>query len=395
MPKKHGHHAAKHLKFQLITGVFFVLAGIGVTLLLERGNLLAWPQRALLDAMPDTLTSTPSHDVIIVTINDEDYARLFQRKSPLDPASVAAIIGDIQKFAPRVIGVDLDTEDWKPADAKDIPTAPARLVWARLFTADPAYPLRITDLGKVHGGDGSGICYGLTAMQADSDLRVRQYPSEYLQARGKEFLAYPSFPVVVLKMDTDGACPKEYTPTEVELRTEDNWNEHRLLIRYRGDGHEIRKIPAGAVIDTQELPADSPAFQQMKTLLGGRIVLLGGTYQAGRDSYPTPVGMVAGVEILAQAILTAKEGPVKEAGSGLIWFDLALGLSLVLLGLKFPRTAFCLNVGFFVLLIPISGWLFRSFAFFLDAVPVQIGVLLHSTMHPALEKQLERLEERW
>ncbi|HWD00572.1 MAG TPA: CHASE2 domain-containing protein [Candidatus Sulfopaludibacter sp.] len=391
MPNKHGHNP-KHLKWQLITGVAFVLAGLACTSLLEKGNLLAWPQRALLDAMPDTLTSTPTHELVIVTITDNDYAEQFHRQSPLDPAKVAAILGDIQYFAPRVIGVDLDTEDWKPEDAARVPSGPGRMVWARLFTADPSGPLRIATLDKVQGSDGQQVCYGLTAMQADSDLRVRQYPSSYTQTQGSQTVAYPSFPMVVLKMDTDGVCPKGAPPQAESERTESNWDEGRLLIRYRGDRHEIRKIPAGAVIDTRKLAReapDNPAVQQMKTLIDGRIVLLGGTYQAGRDSYPTPVGMVAGVEILGQAILTAAEGPIKEAGSGLIWFDLALGLGLVLLGLKWPRTATAINLSMLILLVPISAWLFRSFAFFLDAIPVQISVLLHSTMHPALEKHLE------
>jgi hypothetical protein len=392
MPKKHKRDP-RHMRREFLTGVVFVLVGLGVTLLLERAHLLAWPQRALLDAMPDTLTSTAARDVVIVTINDADYADLFHRQSPLDPKQVAAILGDIQFFSPRVIGIDLDTEDWKPADSERVPKAPGRLVWARLFTADPSAPLRIAELGKVQGSDGAGFCSGLTAMQADSDLRIRQYPAEYQQIRGGQTVVYPSFPLVVLRMDTEGSCPAGVEGS-AEARTEGNWDENRLLIRYRGSGHDIRKIPAGAVIDTRELARqapDNPAVQQMKTLLGGRMVLLGGTYRAGRDSYPTPVGMVSGVEILGQAILTASEGPIKEPGSGLVWFDLLLGLALVVLGLWYPRTAMALNIAFLLLLLPISGWLFRSFAFFLDAIPVQIGVLLHSTLHPVLEKHVERL----
>jgi CHASE2 domain-containing sensor protein len=394
----HAHqHGPHNLKWHLITGVLFVLAGAGATRFLESSNLLAWPQRALLDSMPSTLTSTPATSLVIVTINDDDYAERFQRRSPLDPRQVARIIGALQYFAPKVIGVDLDTEDWNPADAARVPAAPAHLVWARLFDADPSGPLRIASLDKVLGSDGSAVCFGLTAMQADSDLRVRQYPGEYRSVRGGETLAYPSFPLVVQQVVREGTCPKQATPQPEEARTEANWNENRLLIRYRGDGHEIRKIPAGALLDTRDIAVQSPenpAVDRMRSLLAGNVVLLGGTYKAGRDSYPTPVGMVAGVEILGQAILTAREGPIREAGRGLIWFDVCLGLALLALSLNHPKLATAVNVALLFLLIPVSGWLFRSFAFFLDTIPVQISMMVHSNFHPMLERYMERLEER-
>ncbi len=65
-----------------------------------------------------------------------------------------------------------------------------------------------------------------------------------------------------------------------------------------------------------------------------------------------------------------------------------------MLSVRYPKLAVGINVSLLLLLIPISGWLFRSFAFFLDAIPVQLGVLLHSTLHPVLEGQIEKREER-
>jgi len=393
----HHHQHGHNVKWRLLTGMLFVIAGVACTRFLENGNLLAWPQRALLDAMPATLSSTPTDALVIITINDDDYAERFHRRSPLDPRQVSEIIGAIQSFSPKVIGVDLDTEDWNPQDAARVPEKPGRLLWARLFDADPAGPLRIAQLSKVLGSDGANVCYGLTAMQADPDLRVRQYPGEYRMMRDGQTAVYPSFPIVMHHLMTDGSCPKEGQPQSEAAPTEANWDENRLLIRYRGAGHEIRKIPVGALMDTQEIARQSPgnpAVQQMKSLISGHVVLLGGTYKAGRDSYATPVGMVAGVEILGQSVLTALEGPIREAGSGLIWFDVCLGMALVLLSLRHPKLSAGINIALLLLLIPISGWLFRSFAFFLDAIPVQLGVLLHSTLHPMLEAQIEKREQK-
>ncbi len=384
-------------KWHLITGILFVLAGTFCTEWLEGTNLLAWPQRALLDSLPSTLTSTPTDDLVIIAIDNDDYAQMFRRTSPLNPARVNQIVEAIQTFDPKVIGIDLDTEDWNPRDAAAVRSTPGRLVWARLFDADATGPLRISKLDKVLGSNGDQVCFGLTAMQADSDLRVRQYPIEYHWTHDGETSAYPSFPVVVHHLVSDGTCPKAGDPQVEEGRTEANWDENRLLIRYRGQRHEIRKISAGALMDTRVLASQAPtnpAVERMRTLLSGHTVLLGGTYSAGRDSYPTPVGMLPGVEILGQAILTATEGPIREAGSGLTWFDISLGMALLLLSLNHPKLSAGINVALLLLLIPISGWLFRSFAFFLDTIPVQIGMLLHSNFHPMLERQMEKLEAR-
>jgi CHASE2 domain-containing sensor protein len=377
-------------KRHLATGLLFVAAGLGCTRLLEYYHLLDWPSRALVDALHDTVPSTASNRVVIVAINDEDYEKPFQRRSPLAPAEVAAIIAQIRFFSPQIVGVDLDTEDWTAKDAARIKPGRGQLVWARLFTASDVGPLRIAKLSPVLGSDGGDICYGLTAMQADSDLRVRQYPGEYWMQREGKVVAYPSFPIVVQHMMTDGSCPKEGAPRE-EPRTEENWNEHRLLIRYRGTGHEIRTISAGVLKETYDTAVknfESPVVRPVATLIAGSVVLLGGTYKEGRDFYATPVGTRSGVEILAHAILTQQQGGIKEAGSNLIWYDAALGVGLVLLGLRYPRLATVINVSLLVLMIPISGWIFQGFSFFLDAVPVQIGVLLHSFLHREAEARL-------
>ena len=282
-------------------------------------------------------------------------------------------------------GVDLDTEDW-PAKAPAPAALPGRLVWARTFATDSNDPRGISGPNKVLGGEGSGVCYGLTAMQPDSDYVTREYSREFRFGGA----IYWSFPVIIHRLQSDPNC----APAKKEPSGDGDRDEERLLIRYRGEGHEIDQISASAVLDRAALVESTPgppAVERLRTILSGRTVLLGGTYSAGRDRYPTPVGMLSGVEILAHAILTAHAGAISElSGRSLIPLDLGLGIGVVMLGPFYPRTALLLNVAILVLLIPLSALLFRSFALFVDTMPVQVSVLLHHLLNPIVESKLHK-----
>src|SRR5262249_11283119 len=155
--------------------------------------------------LPRTLSSTPSVNVAIVTIDDEDYEKRYQATSPLKQATVIELINAIQFFGPRIVGVDLDTGHWSPPP--NLKNTPGRLVWARLFEPAENGPLRIAKLGPVPGGGREEPCWGLTAMQADSDYVIRQYPESVAYegpptegpqvTTAEAHLAYVSFPRVV------------------------------------------------------------------------------------------------------------------------------------------------------------------------------------------------------
>jgi hypothetical protein len=175
------------------------------------------------------------------------------------------------------------------------------------------------------------------------------------------------------------------------------WVGRRLAVVKRH--YRAFQISAGAVLDTSALAKDdtnNPAVDRMRKALEGRIVLLGGSWKAARDEYPTPVGPLSGVEILGHAVLTALDpkGIAEVRGSTLTWYDLALGLGMVALSLRHPRLATLSNIAIFVLLLFVSGLLFRSFQLFLNTIPVQVSVMLHNLLHPVMHPYLERLLAR-
>src|SRR5262249_51017321 len=140
----------------------------------------------------------------------------------------------------------------------------------------------------------------------------------------------------------------------------------------------------GAVLEAAKLPLNDPAAMRMWDTLGGRVVLLGGSYQAGRDRYPTPVGMLTGVEILAHSIET-ELAPITELSEMLTWIDVGLGALLVVVGAFYRRLGWILTWIAAAGVLLASYWLFRSAAILFNAIPILAAVLLHNRLERVWE----------
>ena len=103
-----------------------------------------------------------------------------------------------------------------------------------------------------------------------------------------------------------------------------------------------RRPSAGFVLHAAQLLDYQRSSAFLDSTLRGKIVLLGGTYAAGRDAHHTPVGMLPGVEIQAQALQTELAGGGAGVPSWLLLYSLQLvfGAGVVLLTLRLsPRRA--------------------------------------------------------
>jgi CHASE2 domain-containing sensor protein len=359
---------------RFLRGCLFVAAGLLATHYLENHGWLGGVSRAVLDSLQRAQKSTPSSSLTIVTISDDDYLHVFENRSPLKQPELMGLIDEVLKYSPRIVGVDLDTEDWKQPLLPGM--ANPSLVWARLFKPSPSDARKIAELKGVVGNDkgfalGKQMCFGLTGMQADPDYVIREYQTEF--AVEGQPVAYRSFPSLIRHMWKQTTCVPEIAPSR---------EEERRLISFRGEEHEIPQITAGAVLDAGK-QSNSPAQQMMKSLLEHKIVLIGGSYALGRDIYPTPVGLMTGVQILAHSIITEIQGPATEAHFSVLLIDLALGVGLVALGLLVPARFIWLELIASVILVPLlaiwfSNLLFHTIAFFLDFTPVLTSVFLHT-----------------
>jgi serine/threonine protein kinase/CHASE2 domain-containing sensor protein len=220
-----------------------------------------------------------AQQVSLVSIGAEDYRQYFNGTSPLDPARLERLVRRIVDGGPAVLAVDIDTSHPSFAGLASSlgPTGNTRVVWARDASANgESTPVAEPVLG---GSPKRGGESGIALLIADGDDGVvRRYSRMVETSRG----AQPSFPwAIVSAADRAPKAPADATP---------------LSIRY---SHTDRQdIPASVVL--------APGFEWGQRI-ANRIVVLGGRYDRG-DVHKTPMGELAGMEVLANAIETELKG---------------------------------------------------------------------------------------
>lgn len=282
-----------------------LLASFGILKPIQLGVLEAWLRiRAL---RPDP------KDIVIVAITNDDYASLFSATSPLDASEVRKLIAAIALGRPKVIGVDMDTSDIRFKELQLDPRWPPT-VWASV--PERLDKVRFT-VQPVLGGSAAGARLGV-ALLPQQDNYVRDYLREIVTDQG----VLDSFPVAVSKLYR-GSSEELSSPTKHPQRSErllDFWGGTTQA--YRFDTYSASTVLRGAL----------GSAWQSEGVLNGRIVLLAGTYTAGRDRYQTPVGEMSGAEILAEAIETELHGGGVEPPSEprRFLFNTLVGVALIL-----------------------------------------------------------------
>jgi CHASE2 domain-containing sensor protein len=338
----------------------------------------------------------PVEDVVVVAIDDTDYEQLFADRSPLDVGQLEALLSAVARGRPRVIGVDLDTSASEFASlgslARDIDGIP--VVWATDAIPDAdgdhGHP-RFAPVGllgrPVHDGDRAGVAL----VPLDADGVVRRYRRCFTLAHHGEPGALPSVGHALAAAPATATCTAE--------------EDEPLVFNFAGDRYRIPTIPARHVLTM----AESAGFAE-DGVLRDKVVVVGGTWRVARDSYVTPVGLVPGVEVVAQAAATELHGGgVRPIDAWLAFVaDVLLGLGLLWIGyrLSFRRA---LLAGLLLLLagpIAISLLFFSAFSHWFSFVPLLIGLYAHflfehgrEYMHlharnEALKAELERLSAR-
>lgn len=138
-------------------------------------------------------------------------------------------------------------------------------------------------------------------------------------------------------------------------------------------GVQLLSVVPAAPLAREDGPADPAAFKD-------RVVVIGGSYEEGRDVYRTPLGPMPGALILINSIDSLLEhGEIEEPGK--VWRYGLVVLSVLTLSAVFaafhPLKSLLLSLALVLLvLLPASVLLFRN-GFWLDfAIPV-VAVFLH------------------
>lgn len=364
----------------------------------QRMHLFDSLQMAGLDAFAATSAATSS-DVVLVTIGDDDYRKMFDNRSPLDAGALRTIIGAVLKQSPAVLGVDISTADANDANLRDvISQTKTAVVWARdAFTRSTPSRDATWELDRVLGADDppGGATVGLSTFPQDADRLVRGYYRHVpLKSPGGD-----AAPASLAWAVVEAYCPQK-APADPQqdprgcanvrerarLDTSKKGSEEPLRFNFAGESYTFRKVAAGAV------EAAPPG------LFEHRIVLIGGTFAAGRDLYATPLGQMFGVELTAMAIeVELNGGGVTTANEVLmVAMDLAAGVLLVWINWRWnpaSRLTVAITAGAIVGLAVLASYVaFRGAGYWANFVPVGIGVWLHSFYDRAREADALRQE---
>jgi CHASE2 domain-containing sensor protein len=378
--------------------------------------------------------------VVLVEITDEDYKdpHLFAGKSPLNNDQLLKLVSSIQTYHPAAIGMDFDTssEDWCVADisslAKVLPPSASThsaplppVVWAEI----PAKVEEHLKLSPVLGGVMQHQDFvGVPRFPVDSDGLVRRYESEFrvtgslescpnqssvLHAHAPEIPAGPDTRSSNEKHDRDSmvsfaravlyhACGDPQVNCS-SLRPD---LRHPVIFNFYGDRYRFPIIQSHEFIgpSADALAAEQNIHRHREDLLKDKIVLIGGNFSAARDVYLTPLGEMAGVELIALAIESDFGGGIRETQKWLEKFaDLFVGSLIVLVYFYYRR-----RPGFALLLslvaVPVvatafSLLLFRTAAYWFNFMPIIIGMVLHQMLELSescgeLQEEVRELERQ-
>jgi CHASE2 domain-containing sensor protein len=255
-------------------------------------------------------------DVAIVIIDDDDYQKLFQSKSPLDPNALLSLIDAIAAGRPKLIGVDIDTSDPQFKEMA-IPGSWPPIIWHRSVKDNLPADIQLDRLRPTEilgGRDPTNSNSGLVLLIDTEDGVTRRYQRLVNTSEGP----LPTFPWAVASR-FDPTLTKTVSPSSDQLAIKYS----RGANRFRFAASRVRELSKGSGWARQ-----SP--------IEGRIVLLGGGF-GSFDRHETPLGKMTGVEIMANAIETevSRGGHHPPSGVILILLLTVEGLVPVLIFHKF------------------------------------------------------------
>jgi CHASE2 domain-containing sensor protein len=368
-----------------ITAVTFLLSWAGVLDHLETTGLDTFN---ILQNPPD-----PKH-VVIVAIDDEDYKSIFDETSPLDSGKLQEIIAAIAKGHPKMIGVDIDTASERKKAVETKQDWPA-IVWGQDALLDEK--ARVFHVQPVLGGRDPARnmdAAAIAAVPMDSDGIIRRYYRKFAVGAGRR---EDSFVWAVVK----AACTEpraverckeiQHTIDEDEGAggKEAELPKHGLKMNFAGQRFNFKPLSARFVLQIGSEPG-----WETSSPLRGKIVLLGGDYHAARDTQITPVGPMAGVQLMAQAIETEFSGGgirplMNEVVAALL--DLCSGAVLVYISYRnrlHLGRALLISLGLLVIFpLLFSLAAFSTLARWFNFVPMIVGVLLHEIYEHGREYQ--------
>jgi len=350
-------------------------------------------------------------EIVLVGIDDAAFQRLNERQ-PLPRDYLAAVIRGVKKSGALLIGLDVDLR--RPTSAAEDQALAEAILGG---PGDPVGPVVLArTLQAVSAGDGSvrfrpaslyapslESASGFSEVPKDDDGFFRRIPLVVPLEDGRLF---PSFSISLLaRLGGQDPTVLRRTPTgtePIELLLPE-WNEARGRPRgtspLRFSPDDDWKISfAGPIGSFLTIGSDavyqlgvSDAAVARDNPLRDRIVLIGATFEESRDAYPTPRGIMYGVEIHANILHTlltrTQIQPIAWGASLLLQLFLCLGLSLLFVALR-PGLAFLLSLGIAGLgAAALTLWPIGSGSFWFDFLTPILAIRLGTGIHDRMERR--------
>ncbi len=350
-------------------------------------------------------------EIALVAIDETAFHHLNERQ-PLPRDYLAGIIRGLRRSGARLIGLDIDLRrPTLPAEDRELGAA------MRGAPGDPVVPVVVARTLTPVPAPGGEIRFrprqlydarleadsGFAEVPKDEDGFFRRIPLAVPLPDG-QFL--PSLSLALLArlggQDVAALARRLAGPEPIELSLPE-WDEAQgkfvedsPLRFFRDDDWKANFIgPAGSFltigsdavyqigVSGQDIAGDNP--------LRDRIVLVGATFEEGRDTYPTPRGIMSGVEIHANilhALLTRSQiQPIAWGTSLLLQFVLCLLLGALFAVVRPNRAMLISLAGAALLTAGLGIRTATQHGYWFDFLTPILAIRLSSGLHDAMERR--------
>ena len=293
---------------------------LGVSALSRVGALAGWQTRAV-DTFLALRDRGSAPDLVIVPIDEAAFRELGERQ-PLSRRYLADLAGLLVSSGARVVAFDVQFR--APTSAQEDAallavawragsTGATRLVWATVADPRPGVAPPRYEMGPLFSPALGGLV-GFVNAPVGPDGVIRRLDAVLPAERGW----LPSLALAVLAAHA-GHSPAALAdalrgnrPLALPVRSPGRPIEETAAVRpgtlgaaswridFVGGPGTVTAIPAGPLVALARSGVKGDADNPFR----GKIVLVGATFPESRDLYPTPVGLMAGVEIHANIIET-------------------------------------------------------------------------------------------
>ncbi len=356
-----------------------------------------------------------SPEIVLVQIDDRAFTNLGE-KQPLPRSYIAGLIEVLNRSGAKVIGIDVEFK------VKTNPREDALLVKAiqgasenGLSKVVPVYIIRpdkeVNDTVLYSHAPFFApqlpVISGFANAPIDSDGLARQLP---LAVRGSDGKILPSLALAVLaryagydavrleetlsRGETVTLSLPEWDkfrgkllpdPTPISFQIDDQWK-----INFAGAQGSFTAIPSDPVFQLSKLKISLAADNPFR----GKIVLIGASFGDSRDFFPTPRGLMSGVEIHANIIHTilSRSQIVPAARWVAVALSVAFALVMSLLLTFFrPMAATIFSLTAIPLaIIPLSYLAFARLGIWVDFVTPLLAIRWGASVGDYLESRRVR-----